>query len=141
MLLGSFSDARPMTSNKAVGYTSKKITNQNAGYDDFMNRADNGVVNKLVSKSETGPTYKAIFMESEISKLIEDSVNACLHKNFQLSLEKAKIAKKKERDLLKFREKNGLQESINIDLSISVNFNLAHKLEVIIWDCAYKKIK
>ena len=41
------------------------------------------------------------------------------------ALEKAKEAGKSERGLCKFRENNGLQEQINLDLTYAILFNLA----------------
>ena len=42
-----------------------------------------------------------------------------------MALERAKEAGKKEKQLCKFREKHGLSEGINLDLTYSVCFNLA----------------
>jgi intraflagellar transport protein 88 len=44
-----------------------------------------------------------------------------------LALEKAKEAGKKERGLCRHREKNGLADQLNFDLTYAVCFNLAHQ--------------
>jgi intraflagellar transport protein 88 len=49
-----------------------------------------------------------------------------------IALEKAKEAIKKERALCKHREKNGLGEQINHDLTYAVNFNLANQFRLLL---------
>ena len=45
--------------------------------------------------------------------------------NFSRALEEARECGKKERQLCKFREHNNLGETINVDLTYAVAFNLA----------------
>ena len=64
-------------------------------------------------------------MERKVSKLIEESTIAASDSNYQLALEKAKEAGKKERQISKHREQLNLGDQTNFDLTYSVLFNLA----------------
>ena len=54
------------------------------------------------------------------------SAECIAQKDMIRALEKAKEAGKSERALCKFRENNGLQEQINLDLTYAILFNLAN---------------
>ena len=54
------------------------------------------------------------------------SAECVAQKDMIRALEKAKEAGKSERALCKFRENNGLQEQINLDLTYAILFNLAN---------------
>lgn len=45
---------------------------------------------------------------------------------FSAGLEKAMDAKRKERQLCRFREQNNMSDQINLELMYAVDFNLAH---------------
>ena len=57
--------------------------------------------------------------------MVEECVTHNLKKEFRDSLEKAKEACVKEKTLRKSKEQANLTESINIELTYSVMFNLA----------------
>ena len=64
-------------------------------------------------------------MERKVNALIEESAMAAHRKNFSEALTKAKDAGKQERLLCKHREASGQIETINLDLTYAVCFNLA----------------
>merc|ERR1719230_1630791 len=66
-------------------------------------------------------------MERQVNGLIEESATLSLQRQYQAALDKAKEAGKRERQLCKQRESNGLADQINIDLTYSVCFNLANQ--------------
>ncbi|KAJ3304292.1 Intraflagellar transport protein 88 [Kappamyces sp. JEL0829] len=66
-------------------------------------------------------------LEKKVNLLIEESNFAASVGNYQLALDKAKDAGKKERQLSKQREQLNLGEQINLDLTYSVLFNLANQ--------------
>lgn len=118
------SDVRPMTSVKGAGFSSKpKIGGLNKFQADNQNR---GPAPALARKGETSAEEKAKEMEKQVNTLIEDSSEAAVVGNHMLALDKAKEAGKKERQVCKHRENNGLVDQINLDLTYSVWFNLAN---------------
>jgi intraflagellar transport protein 88 len=64
-------------------------------------------------------------MEKKVNVLLEESIEANSRGDYQLALDKAKEASKKERMLCKQREQMSLTDQINLDLTYSVLFNLA----------------
>ncbi|CAN0564249.1 unnamed protein product, partial [Ectocarpus sp. 12 AP-2014] len=58
--------------------------------------------------------------------MMEESATACVSGDFSQALEKAKEADKKEKALCKQRERYGLVDQINLDLTYAVCFNLAN---------------
>jgi len=119
---------RPMTSVKGAGYTSHgKAPSNRANFDPFNQQADLGPAPPLAKKSAESPELQARDMERLVNKLIEESAAANVGGDVALALEKAKEAGKKERMLCRHRDKNGLSDQINFDLTYAVCFNLAHQ--------------
>ncbi|CAM9106211.1 unnamed protein product, partial [Choristocarpus tenellus] len=61
-----------------------------------------------------------------VHRLIEESASAGVEADFALALDKAKEADKKEKVLCKHRERHGLVDQMNIELTHAVCFNLAN---------------
>lgn len=80
----------------------------------------------MAEKSDNGPEYTAKDMEKKVHRLLEASAQAAVDNDNLRCLEKAKEAGKAERALCKYKETHGLSEQINIDLTYSIFFNLAH---------------
>ncbi|CAM9116263.1 unnamed protein product [Hapterophycus canaliculatus] len=113
-------EARPMTSVSGAGYQSKKQANF-----DPLNQG-HGPAPALAEKSDNGPEYLAKEMERQVHTMIEESAAACVSGDCGRALEKAKEADKKEKGLCKLRERHGLIDQINLDLTYAVCFNLAN---------------
>eukprot|EP00929_Paragymnodinium_shiwhaense_P016842 TRINITY_DN12548_c1_g2_i2.p1 TRINITY_DN12548_c1_g2~~TRINITY_DN12548_c1_g2_i2.p1 ORF type:complete len:814 (-),score=200.11 TRINITY_DN12548_c1_g2_i2:227-2668(-) len=116
--------ARPMTSNRAAGYTAAPKKNANGAFDPMnMEGANQGA--KLEKKAELSQEEKLREMEKEIHRLVEKGAQAREEGKLQSALEIAKEAGKKERQLCRLREQNGLLEQLNVDLTYAVCLNLA----------------
>ncbi|CAM9133796.1 unnamed protein product [Discosporangium mesarthrocarpum] len=115
-------EARPMTSVSGAGYQSKK-----KGAFDPLNQG-RGPAPALAEKADNGPEDLAKEMERQarVHTLIEESAAAGVDSDFALALEKAKEADKKEKALCKHRERHGLVDQINLELTYAVCFNLAN---------------
>jgi len=98
---------------------------QGGGFDPLKQGHLIGQAPPLQKRSQESPEEKCLDVEKSINALIEESAMLALQKDFTLSLERAIDAGKKERWLHKEREKLGLADSLNIDLTYSVHFNLA----------------
>jgi intraflagellar transport protein 88 len=109
---------RPMTSVRAVGYSSNKKS-----FDPLQQHR--GPAPPLEEKSDSSPEEQAKKKERKVHDLVEKSAAAAHNGDSVMALERAKEAGKKEKQLCKFREKHGLSEGINLDLTYSVCFNLA----------------
>lgn len=119
-------DARPMTSNRASGFSAT----QQQGAFDPMNQGKNaamqlGPAPPLQKRSENSPEEQCNEIERRVNQLIEESAMHAMEGDYSAALEKAKEAGKKERQLCKQREQLNLAEQINVDLTYSVHFNLA----------------
>jgi intraflagellar transport protein 88 len=89
--------ARPMTSNRAAGYTA---ANKAGKVFDPMNQGDRGGPAKpLEKKTELSPEERLREMEKEIHRLVEESAITREAGKLREALEKAKEAGKKERKL------------------------------------------
>lgn len=119
---GGTSAARPMTSNRAVGYTAAPKTRN--GVFDPMNQGESKG-KALEKKTELSPEEKLREMEKEIHRLVETSSMLREQGNARDALEKAKDAGKKERVLRRQRENQGLLDQLNVDLTYAVCLNLA----------------
>uniref|UniRef100_A0A914XBJ9 Intraflagellar transport 88 n=1 Tax=Plectus sambesii TaxID=2011161 RepID=A0A914XBJ9_9BILA len=106
---------RPMTAVRGAGYTSHGRT---SSFDPSKGSSD---------KPEEGPEEKCKQIERKVNELLEDSIFAYEKRDFKLALEKAKDAGRRERAAVKMREQLGLMEQVNLDLTFSVLFNLAHQ--------------
>ncbi|AYU79996.1 intraflagellar transport protein 88, putative [Leishmania donovani] len=121
--------ARPMTSNRAVGFNSASngaaaVLFDPTGQARMANMAM-GPAPPLKKRSENSQEEELAEMEKQVNKLIEESAMLALQKDYGAALEKAKDAGKLERLLCKKREQYGLAEQINVDLTYAVHFNLA----------------
>uniref|UniRef100_A0A0N5C1U6 TPR_REGION domain-containing protein n=1 Tax=Strongyloides papillosus TaxID=174720 RepID=A0A0N5C1U6_STREA len=120
---------RPMTAIKAAGYTS-------------MGRKSNfeSIQNPFNKESITEETLedKCKKIEKQVNQLLKESIMAYDSQNFKLSLEKAKEAGRKEREVVKLREQSSSSSStynngsnndpaVNVDLTFTVLFNLAEQ--------------
>jgi intraflagellar transport protein 88 len=81
----------------------------------------------LVEKTADSADLQAREMEKGVNRLIEQSAEHNIKGQFPAALEKAKEAGKKERLLCRHREKNGLGDQMNYDLTYAVCFNLANQ--------------
>ncbi|KAK6171274.1 hypothetical protein SNE40_019498 [Patella caerulea] len=116
--------ARPMTAVRAAGYTS--AGNRGAGFDP-MNIGAKGPAPPLEPKPEDSPEEKIKQLEKNVNQLIEESCFANSRGDLVLALEKAKEAGRKERILVRQRETQSMGDTINLDLTYSVLFNLANQ--------------
>jgi len=121
---GAPEENRPMTSVRAAGYSSAGPKGPRPLSDVQQSK---GPAPPLAKKSDGSPEDQAREMEKKVNTLLEESAIANSERKYQLALEKAKEAAKKERALCKHRETNGLLDQINLDLTYSVCFNLANQ--------------
>jgi intraflagellar transport protein 88 len=120
-------DARPMTSNRASGFTAQPGGPQGASWDPTgaARMAQLGPAPPLQKRGENSPEEQCMEMDRQVNALIEESAMLAMQGDHGGALEKAKEAGKKERALCKQREQLGLGDQINIDLTYAVHFNLA----------------
>ncbi len=111
---------RPMTSVNAAGYTSKARDPLSENFVEF----GKGRASALERRADNGPEDMAREKEWQVNTLLEESAQATIDKDYQLALEKAKEAIKKEKALCRFREEKNTQEQ-NLELTFAVKFNLA----------------
>ncbi|XP_077947004.1 intraflagellar transport protein 88 homolog isoform X2 [Gasterosteus aculeatus] len=115
--------ARPMTAVRAAGYTSSMT--RGSTFDPLGQ--SRGPAAPLEAKNEDTPEEKIKILEKKVNELIEESCMAQSTGALQLALEKAKEAGRKERTLVRHREKSGNGDHINLDLTYSVLLNLANQ--------------
>ncbi|KJH48282.1 tetratricopeptide repeat protein [Dictyocaulus viviparus] len=96
---------RPMTAVRAAGYTS------------------------YAKKGALKIEQKCKEMEQNVMDMLKESLFASERKNFKEALEKAKEAGRRERAVVKYREQQSVVESMNIDLTFTVLFNLAQQYQ------------
>lgn len=116
--------ARPMTSNRAAGYSAVGKQGANKVFDP-LNQGNSAATKPLEKKTELSPEEKLREMEKEIHRLIEQSAITREQGNLREALEKAKEAGKKERQLVRLREQQNLLDQLNVDLTYAVCLNLA----------------
>lgn len=117
--------ARPMTAAKGAGYTSAG----NRGtllYPSNQTVKGIGPSSPLDKKSEEKPEEKIKELEKKANILIEESCFATGRGDFQIALEKAKEAEKKEAAVVRLHKQITQEEPINLDLTYSVLFNLGN---------------
>lgn len=116
---------RPMSSVKGAGY------NPLAAQGGVYGGGSTGkkVAPPLEAKLEDSPEDAIQQMEKKVNLLIEESAVASADGNYQLALDKAKEAGRKERLLCRQREQAGLGEQISLDLTYCVLFNLANQYQ------------
>ncbi|RNF08211.1 putative intraflagellar transport protein IFT88 [Trypanosoma conorhini] len=126
---GGVGAARPMTSNRGVGFNAASTQFNNGVMFDPTGQGRvamaMGPAPPLKKRGENSPEEQCAEVEKLIHKLIEESAVLALQKDYGAALEKAKEASKKERQLCKQREQLGLADQINADLTYAVHFNLA----------------
>ncbi|XP_065906422.1 intraflagellar transport protein 88 homolog [Dysidea avara] len=123
---------RPMTSVKGAGYTSagRKLfdpLNQTSGGSSDKTGGATGSGAILETKQEDGVEEVIKQLEKKVNQLLEESAVANCERKYQLALDRAKEAGRKERLLCKQRDQASLNEQINLDLTYSVLFNLANQ--------------
>eukprot|EP00656_Telonema_subtile_P051715 TRINITY_DN702_c0_g1_i2.p1 TRINITY_DN702_c0_g1~~TRINITY_DN702_c0_g1_i2.p1 ORF type:complete len:883 (+),score=302.91 TRINITY_DN702_c0_g1_i2:200-2848(+) len=126
--------ARPMTSIKGAGYTSlpSRMGSARPVFDPMGGPAQaqpRGPAPPLQKREENSPEDLCRELERQVNTLIEESACANADKNLQQALDKAKEAAKRERQLCREREKAGLADQINSDLTYAVCFNLANQYD------------
>jgi intraflagellar transport protein 88 len=117
--------ARPMTSNRAAGYTAAGGKGPKGVFDPMGQGENRGPAKPLEKKTELSQEEKLREMEKEIHRLVEESAITREQGNFREALEKAKEAGKKERQLCRLRETQNLLDQLNVDLTYAVCLNLA----------------
>mmetsp|Transcript_18116 Transcript_18116/g.51656 ORF Transcript_18116/g.51656 Transcript_18116/m.51656 type:complete len:833 (+) Transcript_18116:95-2593(+) len=115
--------ARPMTSNRAAGYTA--APKAKGGLFDPLNQGDSKNSRPLEKKPELSPEEKLREMEKEIHRLVEQSAVMNEQGSYREALEMGKEAGKKERQLCRLRENQNLLDQLNVDLTYAVCLNLA----------------
>jgi intraflagellar transport protein 88 len=115
--------ARPMTSNRAAGYTA--ANKQGKVFDPMNQGEDRGRAKPLEKKTELSPEERLREMEREIHRLVEESAITREQGKLREALEKGKEAGKKERKLCHLREQQNLLDQLNVDLTYAVCLNLA----------------
>jgi len=125
--------ARPMTSMKGAGYTSlpSRMGSARPAFDPLGggNKAVRGPAPPLQKREENSPEDLCRELERQVNTLIEESACANAEAEIENALDKAKEAAKRERQLCREREKNGLADQINSDLTYAVCFNLANQYD------------
>uniref|UniRef100_A0AAQ4PF08 Intraflagellar transport 88 homolog n=1 Tax=Gasterosteus aculeatus aculeatus TaxID=481459 RepID=A0AAQ4PF08_GASAC len=120
--------ARPMTAVRAAGYTSSMT--RGSTFDPLGQ--SRGPAAPLEAKNEDTPEEKIKILEKKVNELIEESCMAQSTGSLQLKRSilpplLAKEAGRKERTLVRHREKSGNGDHINLDLTYSVLLNLANQ--------------
>ncbi|EPB66245.1 tetratricopeptide repeat protein [Ancylostoma ceylanicum] len=108
--------ARPMTAVRAAGYTS---------FANKVQAAESAAASE--SRSTESIEEKCREMERRVMDMLKESLFAAERRSFKEALDKAKEAGRRERAVVKYREQQGVVESMNIDLTFTVLFNLAQQ--------------
>ncbi|EPB69626.1 tetratricopeptide repeat protein [Ancylostoma ceylanicum] len=122
--------ARPMTAVRAAGYTS---------FANKVQAAESAAASE--SRSTESIEEKCREMERRVMDMLKESLFAAERRSFkevilpcdvivtsiEQALDKAKEAGRRERAVVKYREQQGVVESMNIDLTFTVLFNLAQQ--------------
>ncbi|PAV85370.1 hypothetical protein WR25_07229 isoform D [Diploscapter pachys] len=108
--------ARPMTAVRAAGYTS------------FANKVQAVEAAKAAETKPADTTEeKCKEMEEKVMDVLKESLFEAEKKHFKEALEKAKEAGRRERAIVKYREQHAMVDSMNLDLTFTVLFNLAQQ--------------
>lgn len=114
---------RPMTSIKAAGFNA----NAAAGKTQGAGGPTRPPAPALVKKADSSPEAAARELEKKVNQFIEESAIASAQGQHKLALEKAKEGVKKEKQLARQREQNGILDVMNLELTYAVYFNLANQ--------------
>ncbi|KAM3720930.1 Intraflagellar transport protein [Dirofilaria immitis] len=107
----------PMTAVRGAGYSS-------AGRGISFNPLKMSVTEK---PPEISNEEKCRQMEQKVNELLKESIFAWEKGDMKQALEKAKEAGRRERTIVKIREQLSTTEQLNLDLTFTVLFNLAHQ--------------
>jgi len=122
---------RPMTSNKSAGYSSLSRKKKSANAMRHKNSRHKKGAHKSDEKQDSDTqSMKAEKLEKNVNRLLKESIFHSAAGNFDEALDLAQKCRKKESEVIAFRDKFGLEEGINADLTFSVLFNLGHILEL-----------
>lgn len=121
-------DARPMTAVRAAGYSAAGRRPGSGSALEPGGLASRGPAPPLQKRSDNSPEEQCRELEREVNGLIEASAQLSLEGRAGEALERAKEAGRRERRLCQRREEAGLSDQINLDLTYSCLFNLAHAL-------------
>ncbi|KAK5981107.1 OSM-5 [Trichostrongylus colubriformis] len=108
--------ARPMTAVRAAGYSS---------FANKVQAAESAAVTD--TKNTDTIEQKCKEMEQRVMDMLKESVFAAEKRSLKEALDKAKEAGRRERAVVKYREQQDVVESMNIDLTFTVLFNLAQQ--------------
>ena len=106
-----------MKSNASAGFKSKPQTKDTAGAPSLL----------VESKKEKSEEENFKELEEEVHRLLEESAEAKVKRNFTDGLNKGKEAAAKEKKIRQLREQNGSLDQVNIDLTFYVFYNLANQ--------------
>ncbi|KHN84582.1 Intraflagellar transport protein 88 -like protein [Toxocara canis] len=110
--------ARPMTAVRAAGYTSAGT--RGSSFDPMK-----AVVSE--KPPDESNEEKCRQMEKKVNDLLKESILAWEKGEMKQALEKAKEAGRRERAAVKMREQLSVVDQLNLDLTFTVLFNLAHQ--------------
>ncbi|GAB1602993.1 intraflagellar transport protein 88 homolog [Argonauta hians] len=112
---------RPMTAVRGAGYTSLGTSF------DSIDTGLKGIspVSPLEKKTDEKPDEKLKYLEKKAYALIEESCFCTSRGDFPAALDRAKEAEKKEKAVVRLRKQLSQGESMNLDLTYSILFNLA----------------
>ncbi|EPB69625.1 hypothetical protein ANCCEY_11279, partial [Ancylostoma ceylanicum] len=108
--------ARPMTAVRAAGYTS---------FANKVQAAESAAASE--SRSTESIEEKCREMERRVMDMLKESLFAAERRSFKEALDKSKEAGRRERAVVKYREQQGVVESMSIDLTFTVLFNQAQQ--------------
>eukprot|EP00080_Pristionchus_pacificus_P009379 PDM69399.1 osm-5 [Pristionchus pacificus] len=108
---------RPLTAVKGIGYSS------------YHNKIEAEEAKAARENNEDNIDGRIKEGESKAMELVKESVILRSQGNLKGALEKAKEAGRRERSIVKLRDDNNRSESINIDLTFCILFNLAQMYE------------
>ena len=121
--------ARPMTSNKAAGYSSAMGGAGGRGALDPAGTGTAGGAAPVQRQREHGPDFECKAAELKVHELLEESATMSASGDLTGALERAKEAGRRERALCKLREGYDMGDQINVDLTFAVCFNLGLQLQ------------
>jgi intraflagellar transport protein 88 len=122
--------ARPMTGVTGSEVPRPSTSIRAAGFQrtfDPMKQASHAPAPPLKQRSDDSPEFAARDMERQVNELLLQSATLSARRQYPEALEIAKDAAKRERVLFRHRNKHGLMEAMNVDITQAVAFNLARQ--------------